>query len=134
MCGRALTLSVTRSGARGVVITVAGEVDLATADDLRDCIRQSLRDAPSVALDLSDVTFFGAVGTSTLLEVRQTVASERKQMRVLDASVPFDGSFASPIWSSSSRDLRPRRDDRRETFDEGTGRSVLENPVGALTL
>src|SRR5687767_11308099 len=52
---------------------VVGEVDLATAQDLRDTLLNALRTHPAAALnvDLSGVTFLDCTGISALVAVRK---------------------------------------------------------------
>ena len=66
----------TRSHGKWAVIAVGGELDLYTAPQLRDAVLSLPRqDAPSVALDLTDVGFIDSSGLgeiiSCLKHVRQ---------------------------------------------------------------
>ncbi len=55
----------------GVVLEVAGEVDLSNATQLGAVFDHVLRDEPAVlVLDLSQVTFLGSAGLSLLMQVR----------------------------------------------------------------
>ncbi len=67
---------VTRSGSR-VVVTLAGELDLATADSLRRRLRTLVQAAPPpsrLVLDAADLEFVDASGISVLLNARRSLA------------------------------------------------------------
>ncbi|MEV4622448.1 STAS domain-containing protein [Asanoa sp. NPDC049573] len=70
-----------RDTARAAVV---GEVDLATAEDLRDRLLDVLRGHPPVALtvDLSGVTFVDCTGISALVAVRNAVVQVDCHLRV----------------------------------------------------
>lgn len=59
----------TGPAARVMVVTVAGQVDLATDPLLRMALLDSVQRHPSVCCDLSGVTFFGAAGVNVLVAV-----------------------------------------------------------------
>jgi len=64
-----------------VVVTVRGEVDLATAAELESCLQQAFGDAPEgITLDLEGLTFIDSSG------LRVLVASA-KEARSRDASL-----------------------------------------------
>ncbi|MFI6451577.1 STAS domain-containing protein [Streptosporangium amethystogenes] len=66
-------LQLTSEHASGfVVITVAGELDLATRPELSDCVQEAI-DAchGTVIIDLSGVTFIDACGLSSLIGVKR---------------------------------------------------------------
>ncbi|HWM05208.1 MAG TPA: STAS domain-containing protein [Actinophytocola sp.] len=53
----------------GLVLAVAGEIDLTTADRLRTIFDWAVQNARTVlVIDLSDVTFIGSMGLRLLLE------------------------------------------------------------------
>jgi anti-anti-sigma factor len=63
-----LQLSTTRIGAAAALVTVVGEIDLATAGELGDHLVAALHEAgPDVVLDLSQVTFMDSTGLKVLL-------------------------------------------------------------------
>ncbi|MGH3326625.1 MAG: STAS domain-containing protein [Streptomycetales bacterium] len=73
----ALALHVAeRSGC--AVLSIAGEIDLGNADQLRDRVAELVSTGrPFVVLDLSDVTFCDSVGLSALVaSLRQAYARE----------------------------------------------------------
>lgn len=53
----------------GLVVTIAGEVDLSVVDEMREVILPALADAPDVAMDLSGVEFLDSSGITLLLEI-----------------------------------------------------------------
>ncbi len=58
-----------RSQGSTEVLSVTGQIDIATTDELANEIRDALGRAPeTVVVDLSAVAFFGSGGLSTLLE------------------------------------------------------------------
>jgi anti-anti-sigma factor len=63
---------------------VVGEVDLATAQDLRDSLLKVLREHPPVALtvDLSGVTFLDCTGIGALVAVRNAAVQVDCHLRV----------------------------------------------------
>jgi anti-sigma B factor antagonist len=68
-----------------VVVSVAGEVDLANADELRAAFAPCLAD-PAVRLvvcDLSRVTFLACSGLSALLDAQRTLALRDARIRVV---------------------------------------------------
>lgn len=68
-------------------VAVSGEVDLATAEVLRDGLLDVLRDeAPTMlGVDLAGVTFLDCAGISALVAVRNAAARTGRQMRVTHA-------------------------------------------------
>jgi len=73
-----LELGVERCGAF-TVVKVAGEIDLATRDQLRECL------APlhgNVVVDLAAVTFLDSSGIATLLAQATRLAAESATLRL----------------------------------------------------
>jgi anti-sigma B factor antagonist len=59
-----------------VVVTVRGEVDLATANELEAAVTSAFEGAPStVVLDLEGLTFIDSSGLRTLVSLSQEAAS-----------------------------------------------------------
>jgi anti-anti-sigma factor len=55
-----------------IVLSVAGEIDLATAPDLQAALDTALADdPPAMVVDLLEVTFLGSVGLQLLVSTRQ---------------------------------------------------------------
>jgi anti-anti-sigma factor len=79
----------TRRPADGiVVVTVIGEVDIATVDPFRDVLVPLSTDAEVrlVECDLSQVSFFGCAGVSVLLGARAALAARGARFEVAAAS------------------------------------------------
>ena len=74
-----MSLSIdSHTTSNGVVrLTVAGEIDLSTCDELRAAIYGSLADAGTTGLiiDLDRVTFLDSIGIRTLVQGRARAAS-----------------------------------------------------------
>jgi len=51
------------------VLLVDGEIDIATADQLRTALEESLSTYPNVVVDMAGVTFFDASGLRVVLQV-----------------------------------------------------------------
>lgn len=66
--GPSLAITTQRTGTTARII-VAGELDLATAPDLRECLHDQLADhAEIVVLDLAGISFIDSAGLLVLLE------------------------------------------------------------------
>lgn len=71
----ALSTLVSRS-AEAVTVSLCGELDLATAGQLRRCLAAVVQEDPAprrLVLDLSDLTFVDASGISALLTVQRSL-------------------------------------------------------------
>lgn len=67
------------------VVSIAGEIDLATADALRDSLSPYLSD-PSVTLlvcDMSEVKFLACSGLSILLDAQATLSARGARLSVV---------------------------------------------------
>ncbi|WP_280244065.1 STAS domain-containing protein [Nocardia abscessus] len=72
---RALEVQV-RSAADTVIVTVHGEIDMASAPHLQSALDGVLRDAPAaVVVDMSNVGFLGSAGLSVLLAASEATVS-----------------------------------------------------------
>lgn len=69
---------------QGVHVSASGEVDISTAARLRMGLAEAMRDADSVVIDLTDVTFMDSHGLRVLIEAR--VAAEERPFVVTAAS------------------------------------------------
>jgi anti-anti-sigma factor len=75
-----LTVEESRT-ADEVVLALIGEIDMATAGELRAAADRSLLDPPSrVVLDFAGVTFCDSQGLSTLISLNRQVASVGSQL------------------------------------------------------
>ena len=94
-------------------LRLAGELDMATADELLDAIRDRGEDEP-MTLDFSRVTFMDSSGLRSLLEASKlregdgaiVILDPPKQVRrVLDISLP-DGAPGLEVQSSEEEGAR----------------------------
>ncbi|MFL5844860.1 MAG: STAS domain-containing protein [Solirubrobacteraceae bacterium] len=58
-------------------IAVLGELDLSTADELREALDQEMRNGRSVILDLSQVAFVDSTGLTVILRTMQAAQEGR---------------------------------------------------------
>ena len=69
------------------VLSVRGEVDLSTAEDLRRCLHVLATDAsPIVSVDLASVTFMSCAGLAPLVEARRQLG-RRLRLRAASPAV-----------------------------------------------
>ena len=61
------------------VLRIAGEIDIATDDQLRSALEESLSANPRIVVDMAEVTFIGAAGLRVILQAA----------RSLDGAVPL---------------------------------------------
>ena len=74
-----------RRGGTGIV-TVSGEVDVATAPALRDCLDRVVADDDGpVVVDLTAVTFIDSTGLGVLIGARKRCAESDRDLRVVVA-------------------------------------------------
>ena len=70
-----------------VVLTLAGDIDVTTADVVRAAARRCLRERPArLSLDLRAVTFCDAAGARALRRARQEAAAARAEFRIIAPS------------------------------------------------
>jgi stage II sporulation protein AA (anti-sigma F factor antagonist) len=91
-----------REGAR-VTLIVRGEVDLDTAEELRDAVLACFREAPAqVNVDVTGVSFLNSSGVNALLagareadgrDVRFTVSNPQPAVRKVIATVGLNDVF-----------------------------------------
>ncbi|MEU5691745.1 STAS domain-containing protein [Actinosynnema sp. NPDC020468] len=103
------------------VVHVAGEVDLATHEVIRNGVHGALELRPgALVLDLSGVTFLASVGISLLVELRQyaeqhgigfaVVAERRSVLRPLTATGVVDVLTLRPTLADAVAAVRGERD------------------------
>jgi anti-sigma B factor antagonist len=70
------------------LVTVAGEVDIATVESLRVVLSPLASDEAvhTVVCDLSRVTFLGAIAVSALLDARRALARRAARLRLVATS------------------------------------------------
>jgi anti-sigma B factor antagonist len=54
------------------VLQIDGDIDLATADQLRGALEEALSSEPNVVIDMARVTFFDAAGIRALLQAAES--------------------------------------------------------------
>lgn len=73
-------------GATGIYLTVAGELDIATAPDLRDRLMAAIkRGVTGVVVDLREVTFMDSVAMAAILHARTQLGGRGRFAIVLGA-------------------------------------------------
>jgi anti-sigma B factor antagonist len=71
-------------GAGGVMLTIHGEVDIATATEFRERLETAIEaGAGRLVLDLSPVTFIDSVAIATILQARTRLGAEGRLAVVL---------------------------------------------------
>ena len=109
-----------RHAPHGILVTVHGELDLATAPHLEAALCGHLRNRPQrLTLDLSAVTFIDCSGLNVLLRTRIRARHSRTCLRLGPVSprvarlLMLTGSFPRPAATASGPDLAPPRPLRR---------------------
>jgi anti-sigma B factor antagonist len=71
-----ITVEVRLEGADRAVITVVGEIDIATVDQIRTAVAHAVGlNATGIIFDLSGVAFMDSSGIAALIEARVAVAT-----------------------------------------------------------
>jgi anti-anti-sigma factor len=88
-----------------VIVSIAGEIDLATADMFRDSLSPHLSDPATTLLvcDLSQVTFMACSGLSILVDARAVLAARGARLSVV-ANSP---AVLRPVVVTGLRDVLP---------------------------
>ncbi|NKQ54422.1 STAS domain-containing protein [Amycolatopsis sp. K13G38] len=90
-----LDLRLRRHAGGVAVLSVIGEVDLATLPQLEDALTRALVEKPTqLVVDLSQVAFFGSAGLSALVQAHQQ-AAQHTRIAVVTA-LPGPGATSSP--------------------------------------
>lgn len=106
MAGSSLLRIRRRAVTGGVsVISIAGEIDLATADALRDSLSPHLSDPAITVLvcDLSEVEFLACSGLSILLDAQSVLSARGARLSVV-ANSP---AVLRPVVVTGLRDVLP---------------------------
>ena len=114
------SLTVERNGDE-TVVRVTGEIDVATAPRLEDCLLEL--DREPIALDFSAVTFMDAAGIRVLVAMQQRAgargfllrAVKPAQMRVLEIAGVADGLDFDLDRTPTVSEAAPVRQDCAET-------------------
>jgi anti-sigma B factor antagonist len=65
------------------VVSVSGEVDLATSPELRDALNAALEASTQVVIDLSQVSFLDSTGLGVLVQAHQRAEAEGASLRLV---------------------------------------------------
>ena len=107
----AFEMAEERLGATGTLLRVSGELDIATAPDLRDRLTAAIdRGATGVVVDLRDVTFMDSVAMAAILHARTQLGGNGRFAVVLGAD-----SYTQLVFEIAGL---PRCLDLFETRDE----------------
>ena len=67
----------TRAESRSVIVAIEGELDIATADDLREHVQQAMDEhGPWLILDLSALDFMDSSGLNVIINAYRTVREQ----------------------------------------------------------
>lgn len=80
-----IAISVRHDGNGVTVVSVAGEVDMLSAPELRATVGQHITDGSTLVLDLNGVTFLGSAGLAVLVEAAQQSKTRGVALRVVAA-------------------------------------------------
>jgi anti-sigma B factor antagonist len=80
-------LQITSAGEGSIVLSVVGEIDLSTADELQAALDGALKDAGTteVCVDLSDVGFLDSAGLRVLVSSLRAAEERKLGFRVTGA-------------------------------------------------
>lgn len=71
----------------GIVVVVAGEVDMVTTPQLRECVQDQIAEQPGVlVLDLSGLSFLGSSGLAVLVESLEQCRAKEIALRLVCTS------------------------------------------------
>jgi anti-anti-sigma factor len=83
-----LKLSVAPGGDE-TVVTVSGELDMSTAEQLSDAVTDQLRQGPTrIVIDLTQLTFCDSLGLGTLVVLSRTARNQQTYLLLRNPS-PF---------------------------------------------
>jgi anti-sigma B factor antagonist len=86
-----MQISVQSAAAGHTVLAVSGELDVASAPELRTAGEQAYADGSSVlVLDLSDVSFLDSSGLGALIAIRNASLSESRSLLLRRPSARVD--------------------------------------------
>jgi anti-anti-sigma factor len=105
-------IRVSHDSGRLLVLTLVGELDLATAPSVRDAIAEHGHGYEAIALDLRELTFMDSSGLNLLVELWK----RRFEQRI--AFVAPTGEVARAIDISGLRWVVPFVDDPRDALGE----------------
>ncbi len=98
------------SGSGYVLVSVVGEVDVATAPQLRGLLQEAVAEgSPTVAVDLTGVTFIDSTALGVLIEAKKLCDGEGGTMRIA-VSEPRILKIFEITGLTELFDIRPTRD------------------------
>lgn len=124
-------------GETGVVVTVSGEIDLSTRDELAEYLNRALETVSppqSLIVDLSEVTFLGSAGLALLLDTQDAAVRRGVPLRV----VGTQRAVRRPIEAVGLSDMLPLHTTVQEALadvpvprrgEELIGLPIQANPV-----
>jgi anti-sigma B factor antagonist len=81
--------------AEGVVLTLVGELDLATAPELERCLQEILAEAPRrLLLDLDELTFVDSAGVTVLIRAKKEAEANGCRVVLRRATAQLHRVFA----------------------------------------
>lgn len=83
MRGPLARIDVEHDGAGGVLVTVAGEIDLSNADQLRKDLDAAVIDAHAVVVDLTAVDYLDSQGVQLLYATARRLAGRGAELAVV---------------------------------------------------
>lgn len=73
----------------GVLLTVSGEIDIATAPEMRDALMTAFTDRPKlVQINMASVRFCDSTGLGALVAARNAAHERGARLELLDPSPP----------------------------------------------
>ena len=89
MTGDPTELTLHFAGRGTPTLTIAGELDLATAENLRSGVRSAIEHTEGdLILDMRNVTYIDSSGLSVVLEARELLERGGRTLIINDPSVP----------------------------------------------
>lgn len=119
MAGSAMLRIRRRTVTGGVaIVSVAGEIDLVTADTFRDSLSPHLSDPTTTLLvcDLSQVEFLGCIGLSILVDARSALTARGARLSV----VANNPAVLRPVTVTGLRDVLRLSPDLPAALDQST--------------
>ena len=77
-----MDINLKKYGVAGLLVTVAGRIDLDNAGDFGITIRDALDDIEELVLDLNEVTFISSFGLKVLLELYKQMKQQNGTMKL----------------------------------------------------
>jgi anti-sigma B factor antagonist len=89
-----LDLSLDPDGSNGLVVSVTGEVDVATAPELLDALAEATDRYATIFLDMSGVSFLDSTGLRALIAARESAGLAGVELRLSAASSVVENLLA----------------------------------------